>query len=132
MARGDGRVARMTVTARLRVTLVLATIALLVGIPAEASRAGDADQFRIRSTVTISTTGVIAPGAGEGLDTRLHRDTRAEKGQRSVRQDGVADSPFPGRQTRPSATALAAVLERAGHPERIAHILLRGPPDHSI
>jgi hypothetical protein len=116
----------MTGTARLRqVTLAVAVMALLVGLPAEAGHSGGSDQFRIRSSVAFSTTGVIASGAGEALDIRLQRDTRAEKGQRSVRQDGLTRPASPGRRPQAWAAALAAVLERSGHPERIGHILLR-------
>ena len=121
----------MTGTARLRVTLVLAAIALVVGIPSEASRAGEADRSSFRSSVAFASTGFIAARAGEAVETRLQRDTKSEKGQRSVRQDGVSGPSSSGGQLRRSATALAAVLERAGHPERVGHILLRGPPDRS-
>jgi hypothetical protein len=122
----------MSGTARLRqVTLAVAAMALLVGLPAEADHSGGAEQLRIRSNVAISTTGMIASGAGEAHDTRLQRDTRAEKAQRSIRQDGLTDPVSPGRRPRSRAAALAAVLERSGHPERVGHILLRGPPDSS-
>lgn len=122
----------MTGLARLRrVTLVIAVVGLLVGVPAEVSRAADADQSRIRSSVAISPTGLIASRAGEPLDTRLQRDTRADKGQRSFRQDSSTGPVSAGRRAQGGAAALAAVLERAGHPERVGHILLRGPPDPS-
>jgi len=122
----------MTGTARLRqMTLAVAVIGLLVGLPAEAGHSGGPEQFRIGSSVAITTTGVIAAGVGEALDTRLQRDTRAEKGQRSARQDGLTGPASPGRRPRASAAALAAVLEHAGHPERVGHILLRGPPGSS-
>jgi hypothetical protein len=122
----------MTGTARLRqVTLAVAVMALLVGLPAEAGHNGGSDQFRIRSSVAMSTTGVIGSGAGEALHTRLQRDTRAEKGSRSVRQDGLTRPASPGRRPQAWAAALAAVLERSGHPERVGHILLRGPPGSS-
>jgi len=122
----------MTGTARLRqVTLAVAVLGLLVGLPAEVGPTGGAEQWRIRSSAAISTTGVIGTAAGEAHDTRLQRDTRAEKGQRSVRQDGLTGAASPGRRPRGSAAALAAVLERSGHPERVGHILLRGPPGSS-
>jgi len=111
--------------------LAVAVIAVLVGLPAETGRTGGADQVRIGSTVAISTTGVIADRAGEGLDTRLQRDTRGEKGPRSVRQDGLTGPAAPGRRPGAWAAALAAVLEHSGHPERVGHILLRGPPGSS-
>jgi hypothetical protein len=122
----------MTGTARLRqVTLAVAVIGLLVGLPVKVGHTGAADQLRIRSSVAISTTGVIASGAGEALDTRLQRDTRAEKGQRSVRQAGLTGPASSAQRPRAWAAALAGVLERAGHPERVGHILLRGPPGSS-
>ena len=119
-------------TGRLRqVTLAVAVFGLLVGLPAEAGHRGGADQLRVGSSDAIATTGVIAARAGEGLDARLQRDTRAEKGQRSVRQDGLRGPASTGGWPRAWAAALAAVLEHSGHPERVGHILLRGPPGSS-
>ena len=114
-----------------RVTLAVAVIAVLVGLPAETGQSGGADQLRIGSTVAISTTGVIADRAGEGFDTRLQRDTRAEKGQRSVRRDGRTGPSAAGLRPGAWTAASAAVLEHSGHPERVGHILLRGPPGSS-
>ena len=123
----------MTGTVRLRrMALVLAVVGLLVGVPAGASRADDADQSRIRSDVAISPIDLLASRAGEPIDTRLQRDTNAEKGQRSVRQDGSTGPTSPERRAQRWAAALAAVLERAGHPERVGEILLRGPPGPSV
>jgi hypothetical protein len=122
----------MTGTVRLRrVTLAIAVIGLLVAAPAEASRSVGEVQLRFQPSAAISPTGVIAPGAGHAVDTRLQRDTKAEKGQRSVRQNGLTGSASPGRRGQAWAAALAGVLERAGHPERVGHILLRGPPGPS-
>ncbi|MCA1843153.1 MAG: hypothetical protein LC792_08165 [Actinobacteria bacterium] len=122
----------MSGTARLRtVTLAVAAMALLVGLPAEAGHGGGANQFRRGSSGAISTTGVIGAGAGEAFDIRLQRDTRAEKGQRSLRQDRLTGPASTGRRPEAFAAALAAVLEHSGHPERVAHILLRGPPASS-
>jgi hypothetical protein len=118
-------------TARLReVTLAVAVMALLVGLPAQAGRSRAAEQFRIQSSVAISG-GMMASGAGEAHDTRLQRDTRGEKAQRSVRQGDLTDPSSPGRRSRAWVVALAAVLERSGHPERVGHRLLRGPPGSS-
>lgn len=123
----------MTGTARLRrVTLVVAVVGLLVGVPAGASRAADLDQSRIRSGIAISPIGLLASRAGEPLDTRLQRDTAPEKGQRSVRQDNSTGPSGQGRQTPQWVAAVAALLERAGHPERVGQILLRGPPGSSV
>ena len=117
----------MTRTARLRqLTLAVAVLGLLVGVPAQLS--GTAGPH---SGVAITTTGVIASGSGEAVDTRLQRDTKAQKGQRSVRQDGLTGPASAERRAQSSVAALAGVLERAGHPERIGHILLRGPPASS-
>ena len=122
----------MTGTVRLRrVALAGAVIGLLVGAPAEAGRTAGADQVRFRSSVAIFPTGGLASRAGHAADTRLVRDTTAEKSQRFVRQDGLTGSASPGRRAQAWATALAAVLEHAGHPERVGHILLRGPPGSS-
>ena len=123
----------MTGTARLRrVALVVAVVGLLVGVPAGVSRAADVDQSRIRSNVAISPTGILASRAGEPLDTRLQRETAADKGQRSARQDSSTGPTASGRGAPQWVAALAAVLERAGHPERVGQILLRGPPGSSV
>jgi len=123
----------MTGTARLRrVTLVVAVVGLLVGVPAGASRAADLDQSRIRSGIATSPIGLLASRAGEPLDTRLQRDTAPEKGQRSVRQDNSTGPSGQGCQTPQWVAAVAALLERAGHPERVGQILLRGPPGSSV
>jgi hypothetical protein len=122
----------MTGTARLRqVTLAVAVMALLVGVPAEAGHSSAAEQLHIQSSAAISATGVIASGAGEAHDTRLQRDTRGERAQRSVRQGGLTGPASSGGRPHAWAAALAAVLERSGHPERVGHILLRGPPGSS-
>ena len=111
-------------TARLRqLTLAVAVLGLLLSVPAQPG--GTAGPH---PGAAISTTGVIASGAGEAVNTRLQRDTKAEKGQRSVRQDGLTGPASPGWRGQAWAAALAAVLERAGHPERVGHILLRGLP----
>ena len=121
----------MTGMARLRrVALVVAVVGLLVGAPAAVDRAADSDQARIRSSVAIASTGLLAR-AGDPLDSRLQRDTAAEKGQRSVRHDGSTGPTTYGRRAPRWVAALAAVLERAGHPERVGQILLRAPPGSS-
>lgn len=121
----------MTGQARLRrVALVVAVAGLLVGVPAGMSRPADADQSRILSSAAFSPTGLLASRVGEPLDTRLQRDTAADKGQRSVRQVASTGPTAHGRPPQ-RVVSLAAVLERAGHPERVGQILLRGPPASS-
>ncbi|HKY75300.1 MAG TPA: hypothetical protein VJS45_04110 [Acidimicrobiia bacterium] len=123
----------MTGTARLRrVALAVAVVGLLVGAPTGVSRAADVDQPRIRSSITLSPTGLLASRPGEPLDTRLQRDTATDKGQRSTRQDSSTGPAASGRRAQQWVAALAAVLERAGHPERVGQILLRGPPGSSV
>ena len=122
----------MTGMARLRrVALVVAVVGLLVGAPTAVNRAADSDQSHIRSSVAIASTGLLASRAGDPLDSRLQRDTAAEKGQRSVRHDGSTGPITHGRRAPRWVAALAAVLERAGHPERVGQILLRAPPGSS-
>lgn len=122
----------MTGQARLRrVALVVAVAGLLVGVPAGMSRPADADQSRILSSAAFSPTGLLASRVGEPLDTRLQRDTAADKGQRSVRQVASTGPTAHGRPAPQRVVSLAAVLERAGHPERVGQILLRGPPASS-
>jgi hypothetical protein len=62
------------------------------------------------------------------LDTRLQRDIETGNGQRGSRDDALSGPPVGAQQRRAAVGALAAVLERAGHPERVGRILLRGPP----
>jgi hypothetical protein len=94
-------------------------------------RAGQADQFPARSGPAVSATGAIGSGTGGAVDTRVLRHIEVGQGQRTSHHDAVGGPVSLSRNPRPWVTALAAVLERAGHPERLGHILLRGPPGPS-
>ena len=123
----------MSRTARLRpVTLLVTALGLLLGATAGVAHPGDTDQFRARSSAILSTTGLIAAGPAEGLDTRLQRPTKAAAGAQAVRHDSLAGPDSTGLRPAAGAAALAAVLERAGHPERAGNVLLRGPPGPSV
>jgi hypothetical protein len=111
---------------------LIAAVGLLVAVGAGVGRGGDADQFGARSSAAVSATGVFGSASGGGLDTRVQRHVDAGPGHRAafdqVGLDGPASS---SRNPGPGVAARAAVLERAGHPERLGQILLRGPPGPS-
>jgi hypothetical protein len=116
---------------RRRSALLVALVGLLVTVGTGVGRAGDADRFRGRSPVAVSTTGIIGSAAGGAPDTRVQRHRDAGPGQRASDHVGLGGPPSRTRIGGPSVWALAATLERAGHPERLGHILLRGPPGPS-
>jgi len=103
-------------------------VVVLVGVAAGVGSTGDADRLRVHSSAAVRSVGSIGPGTAGALDTRFQRDTEAGQALRAPHHDGVAGSASDGHSTRPGVRALAGVLERAGHPERIGEILLRGPP----
>jgi hypothetical protein len=124
----------MRTAARLRqLTLLVTALGLLLGATAGvALRTGDLDRSRIRSSAALSTVSLVATPQADGLDSRLQRPTKAQLGGQAVRHDTVAGPGLLGLRSAKWAAALAAVIERAGHPERAGHILLRGPPGPSV
>jgi len=124
----------MSRTARLpKLTLLVTALGLLLGATAGvALRTGELDRSRIRSSAALSTVSLIALPQADGLDSRLQRPTKAQLGGQAVRHDTVAGPGLAGLRSARWAAALAAVIERAGHPERAGHILLRGPPDPAV
>jgi hypothetical protein len=122
----------MNGTVRLRrVTLLATALAMLLGGAAGVAHAGDADQLRIRSSAVLSPTGLFVAGQADGPDTRLQRPAQGDVRAAGVRHDSVTGSGSEGQRPAAWAATLAAVLERAGHPERTGHIVLRGPPGSS-
>jgi hypothetical protein len=124
----------MSRAARLpKLTLLVTALGLLLGATAGvALRTGELDRSRIRSSAALSTVSLIAIPQADGLDSRLQRPTKAQLGGQAVRHDTVAGPGLVGLRSARWAAALAAVIERAGHPERAGHILLRGPPGPSV
>lgn len=106
--------------------LLLAFLALLVAVPAEPSSARSADRSPGRSSAALSAIWLIGSAPGGAIEPRVPRggDVRL----RISPSDGVGGAPSPRWGTQPWVRALAGVLERAGHPERLGQILLRGPP----
>lgn len=122
----------MTRTERLRRSMLLfGAVALLLAVGAGVGSAGDAETTAGRSNAAVTAPGVIGSLTGGALDPRLQRDTKIENGQRLSRQDALSGPASPGPQYRARTVALAAVLQRADHPERVGPILLRGPPASS-
>jgi hypothetical protein len=116
---------------RQRLALLVAAVGLLVAVGAGVGTAGEADQVRARSSAAVSATGAIGSGTGGALEPRFLRNTEVGQEQRTPHLDGVGGPPSLRPTPRPRVAALASVLERAGHPERLGHILLRGPPGPS-
>ena len=116
---------------RRRLALLVAAVGVLVAVGAGVGSAREADHFQARSSAAVSATGAIGSGTGGALDTRVLRNIEVGQGQRTSHLDGVGSPPSRSQTPRPRVAALASVLERAGHPERLGHILLRGPPGPS-
>jgi hypothetical protein len=123
----------MTGKGRLRLpALAIAALVLVVTVGAGLGTHGpDVDQFRGRLHAVVSSGDAIGSGAGPALDTRLQRDTELRPGQRTSRHDGLSGQASFRQAPGPWSPTLAAILERASHPERVGHILLRGPPGPS-
>lgn len=105
----------------------LGVLALLVGVAAGPGSSRESARFGPGSAPTITATGLLG-SATSAPDARLQREIESGKGQRLSRHDALASPASIAPSTRASVQALAGALERAGHPERIGQILLRGPP----
>ena len=116
---------------RRRGALLVALVGLLVAVGAGVGHADDAAQFRGRSQAAVSATGAFGSSSGGAPDTRVQRPLDAGQGQRASDHVALGNAGSRGHSPAPVVAALASVLERAGHPERFGHILLRGPPGPS-
>ena len=116
---------------RWRSTLLFAAVGVLVAVGAGVGNAGGAEQLQTRSSAVVSATPAIGLGTGGVLDTRVQRPPDAGPRHRTTHHDGLGGPVAPGRSPQPWARTLAGILERAGHPERLGQILLRGPPGPS-
>jgi hypothetical protein len=114
-----------------RSAFLVAIVGLLLAVGAGVGRGGDADQFRGRSPAAVSATGAFGSAPGGALDTRVQRHRDASPGQRASDHVDLTGVPSRTHSAGPGVWALAGALERAGHPERLGHILLRGPPGPS-
>jgi len=107
---------------------VLAALILLGSLGAGPGSGPDVDQSHGRLDAVVTARDAMWSAPGAALDTRLQRDRGVGPGQRTSRHDGLAGAASLHRSLGPTLPRLAAVLERAGHPERLGEILLRGPP----
>jgi hypothetical protein len=123
----------MTGTARLqRLMLLVGAVTVLLASGTGVGHAGDSERFWGSGSPAVTAGATLGPGVSGTLDPRLQRDIGAGSGHHCSRHDdGLDGPPVLGQQPRPVLGALAAVLERAGHPERVGRILLRGPPGSS-
>ena len=110
-----------------RLIPILGSVALLVGLTGGLGGFDGAERLGSRSAATITATGFIGSATG-APETRVQRDVGAGERQPGWRLEGVAKPPTSARASRAWAAALAAMRERAEHPERVGHILVRGPP----
>jgi hypothetical protein len=108
--------------------VLLGAVVLLLGVTAGVRAGGVRETLTGTTSPAVTTTGLFGSGAGGAADTRVQRDVEGGKRQPSSRLDGIGGSPALAQASQRWVTALAAALERAGHPERVGHILLRGPP----
>jgi hypothetical protein len=114
-----------------RMMLLVAAVTILLAVGAGVGHAGDSEKFWASSTPAVTAGSTMGAGAAGTLDPRLQRDIGAGGGHRSSRLDGLREPAVPGQWRGGSSAAVAAVLERAGHPERVGVILRRGPPGSS-
>jgi hypothetical protein len=112
--------------------LLVGAVVAVLAAGAGVGQAADTGRSWAPTSPAVTAGGTIGSGAAGALDTRLQRDIEAGKGQRCSRHDALSGDPVIGQRQRVALGALAAVLERAGHPERIGRILLRGPPAPSV
>jgi hypothetical protein len=114
-----------------RFGLLLGAVVVLVGVAAGVRAPGAADHPGGRAGPAVTATGLLGSGTSGATDTRLQRDVETGRAQQGSRLDATGSSAVSAPASRRSTAALAAVLERAGHPERFGHFLLRGPPGPS-
>jgi len=114
-----------------RMMLLVGAVTVLLAAGAGVGHAADTEKLWAPSSPAVTAGSTIGAGAAGALDTRLQRDIEAGKGQRCSRHDALGEPSVFGPQRRASLGVLAALLERAGHPERVGRILLRGPPGSS-
>jgi hypothetical protein len=114
-----------------RLVLLVGAVTVLLAAGTGVGHAGDAERAWTSSSPAVTAGGTIGSGAAGTLDPRLQRDIGSGNAQRSSRHDGLEAGAVAAQQRRASLGALAAVLERAGHPERVGVILRRGPPGPS-
>ena len=121
----------MTGTRRVRRSaLLVGVVALLVGLGAGVGQANATDQLHGQSAV-LSASALVGSGPAGAPDTRFQRDVAFGERHVGSRLDGLAASLARTQASRAWVVALAATVERAGHPERVGHILRRGPPTAS-
>jgi hypothetical protein len=114
-----------------RLGVLFGALALLVGVAAGVRAVGVPEKLDGSTSPAVTTTGLFGPAAG-AADTRVQRHVEIGKAQQGSRLDGVGGSAARTQASQAWVTTLAAILERAGHPERVGHILLRGPPTASV
>lgn len=110
-----------------RSSLLFGVVALLVGLGAGVGHGNATDQLHGQSAV-LSASALVGSGPAGAPDTRFQRNVAFGERHVGSRIDGLAASLARAQACRAWVVALAAVVERAGHPERVGHILLRGPP----
>jgi hypothetical protein len=121
----------MTGIRRVRQSVLLVGVfALLVGLGAGVGHPRATNRLEGQSAVLSAST-LVGSGPAGAPDTRFQRDVAFGERHVGSRLDGLAASLAQAQASRARIVALAAVVEWAGHPERIGHILLRGPPTAS-
>lgn len=115
-----------------QVTPLLALVALLAGLVGGPSASIGTDSSAVGRTTAVTAIGTIAPATVGALDIRLPRHGESGRAQRAGLHDACSHPATASTRPRAWVEALAALLERAGHPERVGHVLRRGPPGSSI
>ena len=107
--------------------LVVAAVTLLITLGQGLGSTSDAERGPTGSSAAaiVGAIGAAPPGL---LDTRVQRGVELRQGDRASQHHDLSGqaalNPCPPRWVR----ALAGVLERADHPERLGETCPRGPP----
>lgn len=110
-----------------RWVLLVAAAALLAGLSANAGRGAGGGRFEGQSGV-LGASALVGPGPAGAPGTRLQRDVGFGERHLGSRVDGIGGPRVQAPASQAWGAAPAAAIERAGHPERVGPVLLRGPP----
>jgi len=111
-----------------RVGVLLGAVVLLAAVSAGVRAGAVPEKLAGTTSPAVTATGLFGSAPGGANGTRVQREFEGGKKQPGSRLDGIGGAPALTQAPQAWATVLAGMLERAGHPERVGHILVRGPP----
>ena len=114
-----------------RWAVVGALVGLLAGAVGDAENAGHLLESSDQSVAAVEAPPPLGSLTAGTLGSRLPRLVELRERQRVPVHQSLPRTGEHRRDPQSWVLALATVLERAGHPERLGEILLRGPPGPS-